>query len=98
MKTKVQYCEKTSKFCYSSEAKATRAVNRYDDIKRCYYCEHCDSFHTTSLSEEKALEEGIIKEKKTTNYFSAEHISKELNRLKDFISKQMTCDFTEDDT
>lgn len=98
MKSKVEYCPKTDKYCYSSEAKATRAVNRYCDIQRCYYCEHCDSFHTTSLSEEKALEEGIITEKKTASFFSAEHISRELKRLTNFIGKQMTCDFIEEDT
>lgn len=62
-KANVEYCKETSKYIYSSEAKATRALNRYEDIKRVYFCEYCKGFHTTSMSENAAIMEGIIKEK-----------------------------------
>lgn len=52
-KQDINYCEKTDKYCYSSEAKAQKAVFKYDDIKRCYYCYVCDSWHTTSIEVDK---------------------------------------------
>jgi transcriptional regulator NrdR family protein len=48
MKFKPKYCKFEGKFCYSSESKSLRAKVRYNDIKRTYYCEHCESWHTTS--------------------------------------------------
>lgn len=45
---KAKYCEKSGKYCYPSEAKAIRAVNRYEDIKRSYLCGSCGFWHTTS--------------------------------------------------
>ena len=48
MNFKAKYCKFEGKFCYSSESKAERAKVRYNDIKRTYYCEHCESWHTTS--------------------------------------------------
>ena len=43
-----EHCEYYGKFCYSSEAKASRAMGRYVDIKHIYLCDKCDSWHTTS--------------------------------------------------
>lgn len=62
MKSKIQYCNKTNKFCYSSEAKAVKAINKYDDIKRVYYCEDCDNWHSTSIEGVKTPEKGVSKE------------------------------------
>lgn len=56
MKQKVEHCKETGKFIYSSEAKAMRALNRYDDIKRVYFCSSCEGFHTTSKDLEETLE------------------------------------------
>jgi len=49
MRQEVKHCKDTGKFCYSSEAKAIRALNRYDDIRRVYYCDSCNSWHTTKM-------------------------------------------------
>lgn len=38
-----------SKHIYSSEACATRAMIKYDDIKRVYKCDYCNKWHTTSM-------------------------------------------------
>jgi hypothetical protein len=45
-------CKETGKYCYSSEAKATRALNRYDEIERIYLCSSCNNWHTTSMDSE----------------------------------------------
>ena len=44
----IQYCKETKKYIFSSEAKAVRSMNKYEDIERVYFCEHCQGFHTTS--------------------------------------------------
>ena len=51
MRQEVNHCKETGKFCYTSEAKAVRAMNRYEDIKRVYRCDSCDSWHTTKMGE-----------------------------------------------
>lgn len=61
-------CPKTGKHRYPSEAAATRAMNRYDDIKRVYKCKHCENsegfqgWHTTHMGTEEMDEIGF-------NYF-----------------------------
>ena len=77
----VKYCKVTKKYCYSSEAKATRAMNRYDDIKRVYLCEHCNSWHTTSMSYKEALREGVIEPKSNKKPPSKKKIQKKLEYL-----------------
>lgn len=57
---KFEYCDKTKKYIYSSEAKAIRAVTRYDEIKRVYFCSHCEGFHTTSKSIDEVLALGEL--------------------------------------
>ena len=49
MKHEIKHCKKTGKFCYSSEAKAVRAMGRYEEIRRVYKCDSCDSWHTTKM-------------------------------------------------
>lgn len=51
MRQEVNHCKETGKFCYTSEAKAVRAMNRYEDIKRVYCCDSCGSWHTTKMGE-----------------------------------------------
>ena len=58
--TEIKYCNKTKKYIYSSEAKAVRAVNKYDEIQRAYFCEHCEGFHTTSQTIAQTLADGEI--------------------------------------
>ena len=53
---KTEYCNETKKYCYSSEAKATRALNKYDEIKRVYLCSSCGTWHSTSKTTEYVLE------------------------------------------
>ena len=53
-------CKKTHKMSFSSEAKAYRSLNKYEDIKRVYYCEFCDGFHLTSETIEQTLEYGEL--------------------------------------
>lgn len=60
MKTSATYCEETGKFCYSSEAKASRAISRYTDIKRSYYCVFCHSWHTTSQANKRVEIEKVV--------------------------------------
>ena len=60
MRTEVKECKKTHKMSFSSEAKAYRSLNKYEDIKRVYYCEFCDGFHLTSQSLEQILEYGEL--------------------------------------
>ena len=60
---RVEYCKETGKYCYSSEAKATRALNRYKDIERVYFCSSCEQYHTTSIGRDLAVKKGIIKPK-----------------------------------
>lgn len=44
-----KYCEESGgKYIFSSEAKAFRSLNKYEDIKRVYHCPFCDEWHTTS--------------------------------------------------
>lgn len=84
--SKIEYCKVTGKYCYSSEAKATRAMNKYKDIRRIYFCEHCNNFHTTSIGRSLAIKEGIIEDNPKVEV-SKEDIKKEIKRLKEKISK-----------
>ena len=56
----IEYCSTTKKFKYPSEAKAVRALNRYDDIKRVYFCSECQGFHTSSQTLSDVLETGEL--------------------------------------
>ena len=60
MRTEMKECKKTHKMSFSSEAKAYRSLNKYEDIKRVYYCEFCDGFHLTSETIEQTLEFGEL--------------------------------------
>ena len=60
MKIEMKECKKTHKMSFSSEAKAYRSLNKYEDIKRVYYCEFCDGFHLTSETIEQTLEYGEL--------------------------------------
>ena len=42
-----QYCGFSGKYRYTSESKALRAINRYDEIARAYICPSCSDWHTT---------------------------------------------------
>ncbi len=84
--SKIRYCKKTKKYCYSSEAKATRAMNRYKDIKRVYFCKSCNSFHTTSISKDVAIKEGIIEEE-PNQVISKTQITKQIKKLKEKIRR-----------
>lgn len=60
MRTEMKECKKTHKISFSSEAKAYRSLNKYEDIKRVYYCEFCDGFHLSSQTVEQVLEYGEL--------------------------------------
>lgn len=79
---KVTYCSQTKKFCYSSEAKANRAKNRYEDIRRVYHCEHCGNWHTTSMGTGLAVQEGIIKKTKPKKEVTPDQIQARIDQLK----------------
>lgn len=55
-----QYCKQTGKVSFSSEAKATRKLNKYDQIQRVYFCGDCEGFHLTSETVEETLENGAV--------------------------------------
>lgn len=86
----IQQCKGTGKFCYSSEASATRALNKYSNIKRTYKCDSCNKWHTTSMGMGLALKEGIVtrKPKKSKKGYPASKIQ---NRL-DFLNKKINND------
>ena len=48
-------CKETGKVT-RSQAKAERLKISYDDIKRCYYCDHCEGYHITSVDSTKYIE------------------------------------------
>ena len=84
---KPKYCKSTGKYCYSSQAKAIRAKNKYEDIRRTYFCNECDSWHTTSMGTGLALKMGIIKKQKRKRKLKMSDIQKRLNHLKEKNSK-----------
>lgn len=51
----LNWCHVAQKYSYSSEAKADKFVKVRPDLKRSYYCSHCDGYHTTSMDMEKAV-------------------------------------------
>lgn len=53
-------CEKTGKHSYSSQSAATRAINKYADIKRAYKCVSCNGWHTTKIGIGLAIRENLI--------------------------------------
>ena len=75
---KLKYCPTTKKFCYSSEAKAQRALNRYDEIQRIYHCSDCDGWHSTSMDSETSSSFGYIEE---PDEVSSGDIRKRLKKL-----------------
>lgn len=81
MRQEVKYCKETGKFCYSSQAKAVRAKNRYEDINRVYRCDSCNSWHTTKMGIGLAVQADLIpaiREKKP----EPSEIEKRLEELK----------------
>lgn len=81
----INYCTETGKYCYSSEAKATRAMTRYSEIKRVYFCNHCEMWHTTKLSKKLAIERGIVKKDKQVK----EPHRKVKRRLKTLLKQEL---------
>ena len=82
----IKYCGKTKKYCYTSEAKAQRSLNAYEQIKRVYHCDHCDYWHTTKISGGKAFELGII-EAEERRSISPKRIRKEIRKLKNKLKE-----------
>lgn len=80
MKQEIEYCGVTEKYCYSSEAKATRAINRYEEIVRCYFCTYCFSWHTTSREDINAQDEQV-------EQVSIDDVSSRLKQLRKKIEK-----------
>ena len=111
MRTEMKECKKTHKISFSSEAKAYRSLNKYEDIKRVYYCEFCDGFHLTSQSLEQILEYGelsceeenrLLREKinkledLTTSITRVEIINKDRGREKVVRSEDIELSFQDD--
>lgn len=55
-------CEQTGKISFLSEAAAQRRVNKYEDIKRVYYCEHCEGYHLSSRTVNQMLSYDVLGE------------------------------------
>lgn len=80
MRKEVKTCKNCGgKHIYSSEASATRAMNKYPDIKRVYLCEH-GHWHTSSWTKEMAEEAGF-EENNNIRPPTAEDIEKRLKEL-----------------
>lgn len=57
----LKYCSAAQKYTYSSEAKALKFVEAREDLKRAYYCPHCDGYHTTSQDLRNAIKySGVV--------------------------------------
>ena len=71
MKTDNIRCHTTNKHCYTSEAKALRDINKFDRLRRAYFCNDCEHWHTTKIGTNLAIEHNIIepitKKKKITD-------------------------------
>lgn len=80
-KSTYRSCTQTGKYSYSSEAKALRAVNGYESIKRYYYCEYCNGWHTTKMNENIAVSNGVKDKPKRNRKVSNNKIQKRLNKL-----------------
>ena len=113
MRTTVKECKETHKMSFSSEAKAYRSLNKYEDIKRVYYCEFCEGFHLTSQSLEQRLEHGelsleeenkLLREKinkmegLTTSITRLEVINKDRGREKVIRGQDITLSLQDDMT
>ena len=108
MRTEMKECKKTHKMSFSSEAKAYRSLNKYEDIKRVYYCEFCDGFHLTSETIEQTLEFGelsieeenkLLREKInkiTENINRVEIINKDRGREKVVKAEDITLSYQDD--
>ena len=109
----IEYCSTTKKFKYPSEAKAVRALNRYDDIKRVYFCSECQGFHTSSQTLSDVLETGelsfeeenkLLREKinkledLTTSVTRVEIINKDSGREIVIKSEDLELSFQDDGT
>lgn len=51
MKNKPKLCSKDHMKVSLSESAALRRLNRYDEVKRMYFCDHCSSWHLTKTTE-----------------------------------------------
>ena len=78
---KYNYCKVTKKYSFSSEARAIRKLNSYEDIKRVYFCKHCEGFHLTSKEWDPAMDE---EDEPTT----IEEINKRLEFLKNKLDEE----------
>lgn len=85
---KIEYCKETKKYRYSSEAKANRAMNKYKDIRRVYYCNSCDGFHTTSMGIGLSIEHGVIEKPKKKKNISSRMIQDKINYLENVIKQK----------
>jgi len=79
-------CQKTGKVRYNSQSKALREVVRYDDLKRAYYYDYCDGWHTTSIGRSLALKANIVDE----DHFKREYAGKRKIsvRLQELLSRE----------
>lgn len=86
MKNRKKYCNKTGKFSYPSEAAASRAKNKYDDIKRVYHCKSCSGWHSTSQTIKQTLDQSSLslEEVKELEY---KKLKKENNRLSNSLRR-----------
>lgn len=76
---RLTFCHVADKYSYSSEAKALKFVERREDLKRAYYCPHCDGYHTTSMGSEDAEKYLGVREERVT---SIDDVVKRLQELK----------------
>lgn len=88
----------TGKHIYESEAAATRALNKYSDIKRIYKCPQCTTlegqfgWHTSSMSYQEVKNSGIEPWGRKKFKITKEKIKKRMQELKRkiFTPKQFT--------
>ena len=90
MDSSMERCNQTGKLKYSSQAKAERALRQNHVLRRVYFCDFCESFHTTKVGKTLALELGLIEPiKKKKERRKAKEIK---NRLKQLTEKVLKTD------
>tara|TARA_R110000772_G_scaffold17946_3_gene50114 strand:+ start:214632 stop:215012 length:381 start_codon:yes stop_codon:yes gene_type:complete len=83
-------CDETDKHRYNSEAQAIRAMNKHSDLKRTYYCSHCDGFHNTSMTLDNILErsELSLEEENTLLKQKVDRLVKREDTMREKLGRQ----------
>lgn len=74
-------CHTTNKHCYTSEAKALRAIHNFEKLRRSYFCDDCGYWHNTKIGTSLAVIRNIIEPQKTKKPITNNKLQKRLDFL-----------------